>query len=63
MGDVRDAARDARFTERGGADLDFGAGLDRGDIGFADIGWGHYYRRAVRVFEGVQDDEWRPSWP
>ena len=33
------------------------------NIGFADIGWGHYYSRAVRVFEGVQHDLWRPTWP
>jgi len=32
------------------------------NIGFTDIGWGHYYSRAVRVFEGVQDDGWRPTW-
>jgi len=31
--------------------------------GLADIGWGHYYRRRVRVFEAVRDAHWRPQWP
>ena len=31
-------------------------------IGLADIGWGHYYDRAVRVFEGVNEPKWRPAW-
>jgi len=32
-------------------------------IGLADIGWGRYYGRAVRVFETVRDPDWRPVWP
>jgi hypothetical protein len=31
-------------------------------IGLADIGWGHYYDRAVRVFEVVNEPNWRPAW-
>jgi RimJ/RimL family protein N-acetyltransferase len=31
--------------------------------GLADIGWGHYYSRRVRVFEAVRDAGWRPRWP
>lgn len=31
-------------------------------IGLTDIGWGHYYGRAVRVFETVRDPAWRPVW-
>ena len=31
-------------------------------IGLDDIGWGHYYGRALRVFEAVQEPRWRPSW-
>jgi RimJ/RimL family protein N-acetyltransferase len=31
--------------------------------GLADIGWGHYYTRRVRVFEAVRDAGWRPRWP
>ena len=31
--------------------------------GLADIGWGHYYSRRVRVFEAVRDADWRPQWP
>jgi RimJ/RimL family protein N-acetyltransferase len=31
-------------------------------IGLADIGWGHYYDRAVRVFEIVNEPNWRPAW-
>jgi RimJ/RimL family protein N-acetyltransferase len=31
-------------------------------IGMTDIGWGHYYGRAVRVFETVRDPDWRPVW-
>lgn len=30
--------------------------------GLADIGWGHYYSRPVRVFEAVRDAAWRPQW-
>ena len=32
-------------------------------LGFADIGWGHYYGRALRVFETVQEPAWKPQWP
>lgn len=32
-------------------------------IGFSDIGWGHHYGRALRVFEAVQDPAWKPRWP
>jgi len=32
-------------------------------IGLTDIGWGHYYGRAVRVFETVRDPKWQPEWP
>jgi RimJ/RimL family protein N-acetyltransferase len=32
------------------------------NIGFTDIGWGRYYSRALRVFEGVQNDAWQPEW-
>ena len=31
-------------------------------IGMTDIGWGHYYRRPVRVFETVREAAWRPEW-
>jgi RimJ/RimL family protein N-acetyltransferase len=31
-------------------------------IGLTDIGWGHYYGHAVRVFETVRDPDWRPVW-
>ena len=31
-------------------------------IGLTDIGWGHYYGHAVRVFETVRDADWRPVW-
>jgi ribosomal-protein-alanine N-acetyltransferase len=31
-------------------------------IGLADIGWGHYYGRALRVFEAVREAAWRPRW-
>lgn len=31
-------------------------------LGFADIGWGHYYHRPVRVFEAVREAAWRPQW-
>ena len=31
-------------------------------LGFADIGWGHYYNRSLRVFENVRDAAWRPQW-
>ena len=31
-------------------------------LGFADIGWGHYYGRALRVFEAVQEPAWKPQW-
>lgn len=31
-------------------------------IGLTDIGWGHYYGHAVRVFESVRDPDWRPVW-
>jgi RimJ/RimL family protein N-acetyltransferase len=31
-------------------------------IGLADIGWGHYYGRPVRLFETVHDAAWRPAW-
>ncbi|HEX7328787.1 MAG TPA: GNAT family N-acetyltransferase [Casimicrobiaceae bacterium] len=30
--------------------------------GLADIGWGHYYGRSVRVFEAVRDPGWKPAW-
>jgi RimJ/RimL family protein N-acetyltransferase len=30
--------------------------------GLVDSGWGHYYGRAVRVFERVRHDAWRPRW-
>ena len=31
-------------------------------VGLADIGWGHYYSRRVRVFEAVRNAHWRPEW-
>ena len=31
-------------------------------IGLTDIGWGHYYGHAVRVFETVHEPDWRPVW-
>ncbi|HEX6138206.1 MAG TPA: GNAT family N-acetyltransferase [Casimicrobiaceae bacterium] len=31
-------------------------------VGLADIGWGHYYGRPVRVFEAVREAEWQPQW-
>ena len=31
-------------------------------IGLVDIGWGHYYGRALRVFETVRVAAWRPAW-
>ena len=31
-------------------------------IGLTDIGWGHYYGHAVRLFESVRDPDWRPVW-
>ncbi len=31
-------------------------------IGLVDIGWGHYYGRALRVFETVRVAAWRPTW-
>jgi len=31
-------------------------------IGLSNIGWGHYYDRAVRVFEVVSEPGWRPAW-
>ena len=31
-------------------------------IGLVDIGWGHYYGRALRVFEAVRDAAWKPEW-
>jgi len=31
-------------------------------IGLTDIGWGHYYGHAVRLFETVRDPDWRPVW-
>jgi len=30
--------------------------------GLCDIGWGHYYQRAVRVFEAVRVADWQPRW-
>lgn len=30
--------------------------------GLVDAGWGHYYGRAVRVFECVRGAAWRPEW-
>jgi RimJ/RimL family protein N-acetyltransferase len=32
-------------------------------IGLADIGWGQYYGRPVRVFEAVREAAWKPLWP
>jgi RimJ/RimL family protein N-acetyltransferase len=32
-------------------------------IGLTDVGWGHYYGHAVRLFEAVRDPDWRPLWP
>ena len=31
-------------------------------IGLTNIGWGHYYGHAVRVFETVREPDWRPVW-
>jgi RimJ/RimL family protein N-acetyltransferase len=31
-------------------------------LGFADVGWGHYYSRALRVFASVREPAWRPQW-
>ena len=31
-------------------------------IGMVDSGWGHYYGRALRVFETVRVAAWRPTW-
>jgi len=31
-------------------------------IGLTDIGWGHYYGHAVRVFETVRAPDLRPVW-
>lgn len=30
--------------------------------GLADIGWGHFYGRSLRVFEAVRYPDWKPSW-
>ena len=32
-------------------------------LGFVDVGWGHHYGRALRVFEAVQEPSWKPQWP
>ena len=32
-------------------------------IGLTDVGWGHYYGHAVRLFETVRAPDWRPIWP
>ena len=32
-------------------------------VGLRDIGWGRYYGRALRVYEAVRNESWRPQWP